>query len=239
MRVDKEPAYVLHTRAYQESSVIIDCLTLHYGRVGLVHKGARRIGKKAKLIQPFCELMVSWSGRGDLFTLTQSDVSNNIHFTNYKLTLCGLYLNELILSLTLRLSPSTELYQSYKAAIAHMADKRQAELSLRKFEIQLLKTIGYGLQLETDAEDHQPIDPERSYYYDYEQGPISRPPLRGTQRAIKGQTLLAMKRLEATDQSMFDRETLQEAKYVLRGVIDHQLQHRTVFTRRIMNYVGA
>lgn len=239
MRVDKEPAYLLHTRAYQESSVIMDCLTLHYGRVGLVHKGARRFGKKAKLIQPFCELRLSWSGRGDLFTLTKSDVSSIIHFTSYKLTMCGLYLNELIVSLIPRLCPSSELYQSYKTTIADMTDEQQAELSLRKFEIQLLKTIGYGLQLETDAEEHQPIDPAGSYYYDYEQGPITRSPLRGTQRTIKGQTLLAMNLLGTTGQWMFDHKTLREAKYLLRGVIDHHLQHRTVFTRRIINYVGA
>ena len=237
MRVDKEPAFLLHSRAYRESSTLVEVLTLNYGRVGLVHKGSRRMVKTGNPMQPFCELILSWGGRGDLYTLTRSDVLKFISFKDSKLNLCGLYLNELIMSLTPRLSPSPELYHSYKSAITLINDSGRVELYLRRFEIQLLKAIGYGLQLEYDAESHQAIDPALYYYYDYEQGPIARSPSMVSQPLIRGQTLVSLKLLEGTDQQTFDKQTSREAKHLLRGVIDHHLQNKPILTRKIMQYI--
>lgn len=237
MRIDKEPAYLLHTRAYQESSTLVEFLTLNHGRVGLVHKGGKRMSKRGNLMQPFSELILSWSGRGDLYTLTKSDVLKIISFKDSKRILCGLYLNELIMALTPRLSPNPELYHSYRSAITQINDGGHIELSLRRFEIQLLKAIGYGLQLEYEADSHRVIEPTMHYYYDSEQGPIARSTLLGSEQLIRGQTLVSLRLLERTDQLVFDKQTLREAKYLLRGVIDHHLQHKPVITRKIMKYI--
>ena len=40
-RHDDEPAFVLHTYAYRETSVIVEALTATYGRVALVARGVR------------------------------------------------------------------------------------------------------------------------------------------------------------------------------------------------------
>ena len=41
VRIELEPAFVLHQRAYRDTSVIVDVLTANHGRIGLVATGAR------------------------------------------------------------------------------------------------------------------------------------------------------------------------------------------------------
>ena len=41
-RRDDQPAFVLHTYPYRETSVIVEALTAAYGRVAMVARGARR-----------------------------------------------------------------------------------------------------------------------------------------------------------------------------------------------------
>ena len=45
-RIVDEPAYVLHVRAYRETSAIIDLLTLQHGRVSVVARGVRRRARR-------------------------------------------------------------------------------------------------------------------------------------------------------------------------------------------------
>jgi len=47
MRLDQQPAYVLHARPYRETSLLLECLTRDHGRLGVVARGVR--GERAKL----------------------------------------------------------------------------------------------------------------------------------------------------------------------------------------------
>src|SRR5690625_3916350 len=71
MRVDLHPAYVLHTRPYRDTSMLVDLFTPEHGRVALVAKGVRT-GKSRRraLLNPFTALLVSFQGRGGLKLLT-------------------------------------------------------------------------------------------------------------------------------------------------------------------------
>ena len=57
-----EPAYVIHRRAYSDTSMIVELLTPAQGRVSVLARGVKR-GKspKALLLQPFRSLHVSWT----------------------------------------------------------------------------------------------------------------------------------------------------------------------------------
>jgi DNA repair protein RecO (recombination protein O) len=233
LRVDKEPAYLLHKRPYRDSSTLIEVLTPNYGRVGLVHRGGRRVGKTGTDIQLFCELSLSWSGRGDLFTLTNSDIALIPGISDPEHQLCGLYMNELILGLTPRLSPSETLFQYYKSAIFLLPHTPTLELELRRFEMALLNTAGYGLQLQHDAITGEAINPDSYYYYDYEAGPIARNVDGRQWNCVSGQTLIALNSL-----TLHDRRISREAKQLLRGVIDHHLHGRPILTRDLMSYVS-
>ncbi|HEX5865306.1 MAG TPA: recombination protein O N-terminal domain-containing protein, partial [Casimicrobiaceae bacterium] len=69
-RRDDQPAFVLHTYPYRETSVIVEALTAAYGRVALVARGARRPRSELRgVLQAFQPLALSWSGAGELKTL--------------------------------------------------------------------------------------------------------------------------------------------------------------------------
>ena len=74
MRYSLEPAYILHSRQYRESSLLLEAFSREQGRVGLVARGARAAKSRWKsMLQPFRPLLLSWSQRGDLGTLTGAD----------------------------------------------------------------------------------------------------------------------------------------------------------------------
>ena len=73
-RIALEPAYVLHSRPFRETSLLVEVFTRSLGRQGLIARGARgaKSTRKAAL-QPFRPLLLSWVGRGELGTLTGAD----------------------------------------------------------------------------------------------------------------------------------------------------------------------
>ena len=66
-----QAAFVLHRRDYQETSLLVDLLTLNDGRVRVIAKGAKRHKNAWRaLLQAFLPLQVEYSGRQDLKTLS-------------------------------------------------------------------------------------------------------------------------------------------------------------------------
>ncbi len=72
-------AFVLHSRPWSETSLMLDVFTEESGRVRLVAKGAR--SKRSNLkgaLQPFTPLLLRYSGRGEVKTLRSAEaVSDN------------------------------------------------------------------------------------------------------------------------------------------------------------------
>ena len=73
MRVEGQPAFILHSRPYRETSLLIECLTRDHGRIGLVARGVRRERTRVSRasLQPLTPVQLGWSGRGELATLSQ------------------------------------------------------------------------------------------------------------------------------------------------------------------------
>ena len=42
MRIDLQPAFILHARAYRETSLLLECFTHDHGRIGLIARGVRK-----------------------------------------------------------------------------------------------------------------------------------------------------------------------------------------------------
>lgn len=224
-----EPAYVLHARAYQETSQILEVLTRQHGRVGLVARGARRPASRWRsLLQPFMPLRLSWSGRGDLHTLKAAEAAG---FTTPMagLSVMGaFYLNELIINFTRRGDPHPELFAAYAAALAELRTLRDPEPALRRFELLLLGEVGYGLNLAGNPASDTPLDPGSSYEYRLELGPV---PVRDDAGPLvfSGSHLLSIGRGEFES-----HEVLQSAKRLLRAVLAHHLDGRTLRTRQVL-----
>ncbi len=63
-RVDHQPAFVLHSYAWRETSLIVETLSRDFGRMALVARGAKRPTSQFRgILMPFSPLALSWSGR--------------------------------------------------------------------------------------------------------------------------------------------------------------------------------
>ena len=233
-RVELEPAYILHSRAYRETSQILEVFTPGYGRTGLVARGARRPKSPLRgILNPFQPLRVSWSGRGDLATLLQAEVIGAGSVIPDSSVMAGFYVNELLTKLLHRHDPHPDLFAHYSSLIGSLvtpspAKDEAVEKSLRKFELELLQEIGYALNLEQDAVTEQPLRNEQWYEFRVEQGAVPVDHDRAEGLYFTGADLLLIGRLE-----LDEKHALRKAKQLLRHVLDYHIGDNGLQTRRI------
>lgn len=169
MRVDLQPAYVIHRRPYRDSSVLLDIFTAEYGRISLVARGARRQSRKgssAALLQPFIPLLVSFSGRLELKTLVATESAQRMPALNGDRLFSGMYMNELLVRLLHRNDAHPTLFASYSEALKALGGVTLVDTVLRRFELTLLEELGYRLEFEVDSASGQRIQESQWYRYD-------------------------------------------------------------------------
>jgi len=192
MRLDQQPAYVLHARPYRETSLLLECLTRDHGRLGVVARGVR--GERAKLrraqLEPFQPLALDLLLRGEMATLTGAETVGMPMRLGGDHGLAGLYLNELVVRLTARQDALPALFDAYARTLARLAAGEPAGWTLRRFERDLLEAIGYGLQLRSEAGGEEVLQAQAHYRYDVEQGAVRC--AAGAARAVRGGDLLAL-----------------------------------------------
>lgn len=240
-RRDDEAAYVLHAYPYRETSVIVETLTQAHGRVALVARGAKRPRSELRgVLQAFQPLTLSWAGTAELKTLVKAEWRGGLPLPGGAALLCGFYLNELLLKLLPREDPHPALWTAYETALrALTGDARPAAQSatLRTFEVRLLAELGYALALTHDVDSGEPVDAAQRYHYAFDRGPrrLAGEPRANTQwPVVRGSTLIAL----ATERYA-DNEVAAEAKRLMRGVLDHYLEERRIFSRRVVQDLAA
>jgi len=240
---DNEPGFVLHAYAYRETSLIVEAFTPAFGRLSLVAKGAKRPRSEMRgLLQAFQPLVLSWSGAGELKTLTHAEWRGGLPLLSGAALLCGFYLNELLLKLLAKEDAHPALFEDYARALESLAQSPQAPAQaavLRRFELRLLAEMGYALALAHDVDTGAPIDASRMYHYVPDRGAYLLPPNVVREPAahpglvVRGATLLA---LAAND---FDADSAAEAKRLMREVLDHHLEERRIVSRRVVRDLMA
>lgn len=220
-----QSAYVLHSRRFGDSSLIVDLLIREQGWVACVAKGALAKARAGVVLQAFRPLLVQTRGRGDLLTLTRAEPSGEGCQLVGRELFCGLYLNELLLRLCAREDPHPLLFDDYTVGLQALASTESEELVLRRFEVRLLSHLGLGLALEQDNAG-RPIDANESYTYQIDSGPS---PALGSERdRVSGSTLLALRCGQFPD-----RHSLREARGLMRRVLDHHLGGRPLCSREL------
>ena len=142
-----QPAYVLHSRAYRESSALVDFLTPQ-GRLRAVMRGAR--GKAGTLARPFVPLEVEFRGRGELKNVSRLEAAGIPNLLRGEALFSGLYLNELLIRLLPEQDPHPATFDHYAMTVLALAQGRALEPLLRSFEWRLLDELGYGFALDMD-----------------------------------------------------------------------------------------
>lgn len=230
-RIEHEPAFVLHSYPYKETSLIVEALTRGHGRVGLLAKGARRPRSAWRgVLLAFHPLRLSWSQGAEIGTLTGAEWSGG-HGTPSGISLmCGFYLNELLLRLLAREDAHEALFDAYAGSVARLsvAGAPQAPV-LRGFERQLLVELGYAPVLDRDARSGAAIDPTRRYVYEPDRGPSVVNGAPSSELTVSGRTLLDVARDE------YERpETRDEARSLLRTLIAYRLGGQPLHTRNVL-----
>jgi DNA repair protein RecO (recombination protein O) len=226
-RVDGQPAFLLHTWPYSETSLILDVFSRDHGRVAMLARGARRPRSALRgVLLGFQRLELGWFGGGEVKTLAKAEWVGGIPLLQSRCLMLGYYLNELLIKLLPREDAHTALFDAYADALAALATGSADAPELRRFEQSLLREIGYGLTLDQDAEG-QPVRPEGRYLFLVERGPVE---ARGDEGVppIDGKTLLDM---AADDYS--DPRTLSQSKALMRQLIAHHLNGQTLQSRRV------
>jgi DNA repair protein RecO (recombination protein O) len=170
MRIELTPAIVLHRRPWRDTSFIVEAFSREHGRVGLVAKGARRPKSRWRgLLEPLAALQLSWSGRGELYTLTEIETVRR-HALAGNALMAGFYASELVMRLTARDDPHPAIHDSLAALLTALDDGAPAVVALRFFERDLLDELGYGVPLDATSDTGEAIEPNAAYVYDAELG---------------------------------------------------------------------
>lgn len=220
-----QAAYIIHSRNYKETSLILDVFTKEFGRVSTIAKGVRKAkSKTAGLLQPFIPLQVSYTGKTDLKTLTHVEIIPPARQLSGIAMYCGFYLNDLVMHFLHQYDPHPEVFKNYRECLMNLDPKHSLERPLRLFELNLLEHVGFGLQLDHEGDSNKAIDSNKRYVFFPDRGAVA------TEAGpISGKTLIALR-----EKKLNDREILFEAKWLLRRVIDFHLPGQTLNSRLLI-----
>lgn len=229
MRVLQEPGFVLHTRPFRESSMLLEILSRDHGRVGLVARGAKSARSRWRnVLQPFRPLLVGWNQKGELGTLTGAEEVASLPPLQGESLMCGLYANELLIRFLHRSDPHPEVFEHYRALISSLAVGEQTQPLLRVFERDLLQSVGLGLQLEQEQGGLNEVVKDAWYEYLPESGPIRRNPGQETETTlISGKALVALR----TGQIGADQQ--RELKLLMRRLIRYHLGDKPLASHKL------
>ena len=228
-RVEQQPAFVLHSYPWRETSLIVEALTRDFGRVALVARGAkRRTSQLRGLLSPFSALTLAWSGRGEVKTLIRAEWTGGLVPLRGDALLAGFYLNELVVRLLARADAHPQIFGAYMSALrALAAEQPHLDAAVRAFEFELLREIGYLPALDVCA-DGEAVAPQARYRVDPQRG-LVRAERDGEPVSVSGATALAMAAGE------FGAAPLAaEARAMMRTIIRYHLDGRPLNTRRIL-----
>lgn len=236
IRQDAQPAFILHSYPFRETSLIIEAFTRDTGRVALVARGARRPKSALRgVLLAFQPLLLSWAGKTELRTLHKAEWHGSYAPLKGLSLICGFYLNELLLKFLARDDPHERLFSVYRETLDALAQHGASAATLRRFEKNLLRELGYGLMLDRDAESGAPIAAEARYTYVVERGPVVEPADKAQNGVeLSGQTLIDMQSDNYTTAA-----TLQQSKTLMRALINHYLGDKTLHTRQLLRDLRA
>ncbi|PCJ49532.1 MAG: DNA repair protein RecO [Gammaproteobacteria bacterium] len=229
-------AFVLHTRPWRETSLIVEFFTKNHGKIALCARGVRsKKSPKRSILQPLTPLVICWKGRGELPTLTKIEATEKFIKLSGDAFYSSFYLNELLVRLLHRHDPHPELFSHYKLALEQLILAERLEVTLREFELALLQSIGYGLTLDRDHNDDL-IDEGQNYLLHIDG--LLQPVVDNNQDQVVGSRVFSGGQLiSIAERDWHDRKVLQDAKRLLRLSLkallgDKPLESKKLFRRK-------
>ena len=231
-RIQLTPGYILHHRPYRDTSRILEVITRDHGRITVFARGVR--GPKARLasiLQPFQQLLLSWTGRGEAAQLTGAESAAATASLPSSCLMAAFYLNELLLKLTTRHDPLPVLFDAYHAALESLRHGAALEPELRVFEKRLLEALGYGLDLGAEARTGKRIEPGEYYHFRPEQGLVAT--VAAAAGALAGHSLIGL-----ANEQLEGARALEDSRRLLQAALAQCLEGRPLATRMVAKAVA-
>ena len=221
MDTNKQKAFVVHSKPYKETSLIVTFLTERDGKVDAVAKGAKR--KKSKFsgnLEPFQLLNIDYGGRSNLKTLFLAEsIEPYKDFVESENLFSAFYVNELINFLLPYSDESTELFKIYQDCIQNLKAEKNIEVVLRIFELQVLSELGYEINLQYEYSNGEPILEEKKYSYRPESGFYE------CSDGHTGKDLIGISSMD------FSESSLRVCKVITRQTFDHYFSELNIQSR--------
>ncbi len=183
MLLEAEPAFVLHRRPFGEKDLWLELWTRAHGKLPVIAHRVRSAARQSELV-PFAPLRVWTRGRSEMASLKEWEVLQPRGPLAGRHSLTGLYLNELLYRALPRGEAEPALFDHYSDLLdllhsqpaAAPAPERASEsgpiaieTGLRRLELGLLATLGYGLQL-SQTSSGQAVQLDARYVVDLDGG---------------------------------------------------------------------
>lgn len=232
-----QPAYILRSQPYSETSLLLDVFTRNHGRLLIMAKGALRpyTRWRASIFQTFQTLAMGFSGKGAVRTLLDAEWVGGIPMLQGGALISGYYMNEWLMRALAREDVSAGLFDAYQHGLADLSlnahtASEQAQV-LRRFELALLSELGFAPDLAALGE----IAVDASIGYDVAQ-----------QRWLKLPSTTANNEdvpIRLTGQTVLDiragvfhsTRTQTEAKTLFQAMLAQHVTDKPLFTRHILS----
>ena len=221
-RVTDQASFILRRRDWRNSSLILEIFTRDYGCIRVLARGARRSTSQTPY-QPFVMLSINWSGRQELKTLT--GIEGQVLPVAEENYLSLLYVNELIGAMLPPGEANAGVFNAYLALLQQAVVKLEKS-SLRIFELELMRMLGYFPDVAMDAASGEAIDENLYYQFVINSGFVSC--AAGARDSVSGRVIIDWCRGDYAGESV-----LRLAKSVLRSTIDFNLHGKTLKSRDV------
>ena len=235
LQIAMQTGWLLHSRPYRDTSMLLDSFTEESGRVSAIARGIRSPNAKHKaLLQPFIPLYISLSGRGELQNLRQVEARSTALLIKGESLFSALYINELMVRLVAGHEKDKDLFGAYSAVLQELSAGADIEPLLRSFELHLLENLGYGLQLSHEADSDNPVVSEGWYYLQADGGFVRQLQVAeldtdpSMSNLYSGTELLNIGRADFSQSN-----TRKVAKRLLRFVLQQHLSERPLVSREL------
>jgi DNA repair protein RecO (recombination protein O) len=164
--IHHEPAFVLHQYPWSESSLILEVLTRHHGRLAVAAKGVKRPTSSFRpVLLPLQPLSLGLGSEGEIRPLKSAEWMGGHVMPTGDALLAGFYLNELLLRLLARDDPHPTLFDCYRQAVWMLAQGGEGAVTpaLRAFELVLMRDIGVLPSLNQQTLNLQALSTETPY----------------------------------------------------------------------------
>lgn len=183
--MELQDAYILHTRPWRDTSILVDALLCDVGRVRAIARGQRSQSGRSKgnICQAFRPLAIALRGSGDLKNIQRIEANGPPCLLPGNHLYAGFYANEILLRALPEADPQPTLFLAYQELLALLSQvDSDIEPALRRFELNLLNELGYAVDFYHDADSGAELAADGHYAFLAEQGFVARLGGRGSEK---------------------------------------------------------